>query len=82
MNWFKNKKEINNEEDYELIRILEIKRRISDLRSSFGWTKESNQDTSIQSEPVVVSEKQLSDSDDKRNRELDDLKRKLLGGKK
>lgn len=74
------KEDVSIEETDRHSRILEIQARIATLRSSLGGTEESNQDTSIQPEHVVVQEEQLSDaSDQKRNKELDDIKQKLRG---
>lgn len=83
MIWFCKKEKIENgnkEDEYN--RIIEIKARISSLRSSLGRTEESNQNTQIQPQRMVVPEKQLPNADDKRNKELEDIKAKLLGRKK
>lgn len=62
------------------VRLFEIQSRIAALKSSLGWTKKSNKDIEIRSKPVVVQEKQLSDTA-AREAELNDLKAKLLGKK-
>lgn len=83
MMWFK--KEKTKDESYVAsedfaVRIFEIQTRIADLKRRLGWTEKSNKNIEIQPEPVVVQEKQLSDTAAK-EAELNDLKAKLLGRK-
>jgi hypothetical protein len=70
---------MTDEEDFS-IRIAEIKSRIAYLRSVIGGTEESNQDSSIVAERP--KDREVRKDDDQRSekeRELADIKAKLLG---
>lgn len=84
MNWRNaspSSKEIVDASDLS-IRILEISSRIATLRSRLASNNQSNQTASIQSQSVVATTAEKSSSQNSKQKELDDLKAKLLGKKK
>lgn len=70
--WFK-KEENDRQEDWIPARVASIRRRIADLESRIGRTKEPHKITKEQRPAAPVHER--------RNEELDAIKAKLLGKK-
>lgn len=70
--WFK-KEEDDRQEDWIPARVASIRRRIADLESRIGRTKEPFKNSKVQSPAAPVHER--------RTEELDAIKAKLLGKK-
>lgn len=86
LRWFKKQKEENSyaASDDFAARILEIQTQIAALRSSLGWTEESNKTTQTSTKPVVASTTAVQEQSAVRaskEKELADIKAKLLGKK-
>ena len=67
-------KESDDEEDWIPARVADIRRRIADLESRIGRTKEPYQNTQVQRQETAPVHQ-------RRNKELDAIKAKLLGKK-
>jgi len=84
MNWKKespNSKENGDTSDLS-IRIREISSRIATLRSGFESNNRPNQTTSLPTQPMVATPTEELNSQVSKQKDLNDLKAKLLGKNK
>jgi ribosomal protein S19E (S16A) len=70
--WFK-KEEDDKQEDWIPARVASIRRRIADLESRIGRTKEPHK--------IIKEQRPAAPIHERRNEELDAIKAKLLGKK-